>query len=64
MVSGVSNGEDHLWNAAKIDDTWLYFDATADRGSSEQFRYFAVTADELDGHEWDQEKMELLFNME
>ena len=57
LVSGEWGREGHLWNVAKIEDTWLYFDATADRGNKGNFRCFAVTADNLTNHSWESESI-------
>lgn len=60
LVTGSWNGENHMWNVARLNGEWLYFDATADRGSGEWARYFAVPADKLYGHVWEEEVTELL----
>lgn len=42
-VSGVANGEDRLWNVAKIDGEWALYDATFDAGRArENWRYFGA----------------------
>lgn len=57
-VSGVSSGENHMWNLALLDGRWLYFDATSDRGMAQfGFRKFAVTGEELTGYTWDEDWM-------
>lgn len=61
-VSGVWGSETHMWNVALLDGEWLYFDATADRGMTENFRSFAVTAEELTNHTWNMEYIEPLLN--
>lgn len=54
-VSGVSSGENHMWDLAFLDGEWRYFDATSDRGMQQfGFRKFGVTADGLTGYTWDE----------
>ena len=54
-VSGVSSGENHMWDLAFLDGEWRYFDATGDRGMQRfGFRKFGVTADGLTGYTWDE----------
>lgn len=54
-VSGVSSGENHMWDLAFLDGEWRYFDATSDRGMQRfGFRKFGVTADGLTGYTWDE----------
>lgn len=53
-VTGVWGGEPHMWNIVCIDGEWLYFDATADRGVSEEYwRYAGVEVDALASHTLD-----------
>lgn len=42
-VTGVFGSENHMWNIAYLDNQWLWFDATADRGASHhlELRHFA-----------------------
>ncbi len=54
-VSGKLGGENHMWNLARIDGQWLYFDPTSDRGRAGYgFYYCGVGPEELARHEWDQ----------
>ena len=43
-VTGNYFGESHMWNTAYLDGAWLWFDATSDRGTSQEqgFRHFAL----------------------
>lgn len=47
-VSGKYFQEGHMWNVALLDDEWLWFDATIDRGSSGQFGFLRFALTELD----------------
>ena len=42
-VTGVFGSENHMWNIAYLDNQWLWFDATADRGTPHhlELRHFA-----------------------
>lgn len=53
-VSGTCRGENHMWNAARIDGQWLWFDATADRGLSPEkgLRHFALSQLEENVYIW------------
>lgn len=46
-VSGRSYGQYHMWNIAKYDGEFYYFDATFDRGINDHYKRFAKKADEL-----------------
>ena len=53
-VTGVFGSENHMWNIAYLDNQWLWFDATADRGAPHhlELRHFArKTLDERSS--WD-----------
>ena len=53
-VSGRMGGENHMWNLARIDGQWLYFDPTSDRGRADYgFLYCGVTGEILTQYEWD-----------
>ena len=53
-VSGKMGGENHMWDLARIDGQWLYFDPTSDRGRAAYGFYFCgVGADTLERYEWD-----------
>lgn len=60
-VSGTAGGEDHMWNIARLDGRWLWFDASADRGLSPQFdlRHFALE-DLEDRYSWDSTQLDQL----
>ena len=54
-VSGKLGAENHMWDLARIDGQWLYFDPTSDRGRAAYgFQCFGVEAGSLKGHTWDQ----------
>lgn len=54
-VSGKLGAENHMWDLARIDGQWLYFDPTSDRGRAAYgFQCFGVEAGSLEGHTWDQ----------
>ena len=53
-VTGKLGREDHMWNLARIDGQWLYFDATNDRHNAAYgFHYCGVGADKLTQYSWD-----------
>ena len=53
-VSGKAGGENHMWNMARIDGRWLYYDPTGDRGRADYgFLYCGVKGEALDRHTWD-----------
>ncbi len=49
-ISGTSGGENHTWNAVKINDDWYYLDVTWDDQSDEayQYDYFNITTSQLE----------------
>lgn len=52
-VSGICNGENHMWNYLVLDGTGYYCDPTADRGGMS--RHFMLTEEELEaygGYSW------------
>jgi len=52
-----------MWNIAKHNGEFYYFDATFDRGKNGDFRYFAKKADEFaKGHTWDETLINKLIN--
>ena len=54
-VSGQLGSENHMWDLARIDGQWLYFDPTSNRGRAAYgFQCFGVEAGILKGHTWDQ----------
>lgn len=53
-VTGTCGSEYHMWNIARLDGAWLWFDATADRGLSPQFELQHFAQGELeDRYSWD-----------
>ena len=55
-VSGKMGGENHMWNLARVDGQWRYFDPTSDRGRADYgFNCFGVEAEALVRYEWDRE---------
>ena len=53
-VTGQLGGENHMWNLARIDGRWRYFDPTSDRGRAAYgFQCCGVAAEALEGHQWD-----------
>ena len=61
-VTGKYFNENHMWNIALLDGQWLWFDATADRGSTGEFGFLRFGLTELDGtkYAWDQEQLQWL----
>ena len=55
-MTGKCYSENHMWNIARIEGQWLWFDATSDRGitSPDSFRQFALT--ELDPERYTREQ--------
>lgn len=47
-VSGSYQGQEHMWNIALLDGDWLWFDATAGRGSSLKYGLRHFAQEELD----------------
>lgn len=57
-VTGVSRGEHHMWNTALIDGQWLWFDATADRTKSPQYKLRHFAQEKLgEEYVWDQSQL-------
>ena len=53
-VTGVFGSENHMWNIAYLDNQWLWFDATADRGLSPKFELCHFAQEELEErYSWD-----------
>lgn len=62
-VTGTSGGENHMWNIARLDGQWLWFDATADRGISPQFELRHFAREELDAqYSWDPMQLDQLLD--
>lgn len=62
-VTGVGAGEEHMWNCARMNGEYRYFDTTWDAGitDEEQWRYFACTEEEItQNHQWGQGQEELI----
>ena len=52
-VSGTMGSEYHMWNVARLDGQWRYFDATSDRGRADYwFNCFDVPAEQLANYTW------------
>ncbi len=63
-VTGSCNRENHMWNLARLDGQWLWFDATADRGCSPEsgFRHFALEELDTRSYQWKPEEVALLLD--
>lgn len=62
-VTGVGAGEEHMWNCARMDGEYRYFDTTWDAGitNEAQWRYFACTEAEItQKHQWGPGQEELI----
>ncbi|MGI6180909.1 MAG: transglutaminase domain-containing protein [Agathobaculum sp.] len=60
-VSGTMGGEYHMWNIARLDGEWNYFDATSDRGRADYwFNYFNVAQEKLSRYQWNTEWVQTL----
>ena len=58
-----SRGINHMWNIARLDGQWLWFDATADRGISPQFELRHFAREELDAqYSWDPMQLDQLLD--
>ncbi len=64
-LSGKYFNENHMWNLARLDGEWLWFDATSDRGVSPQFGFRHYAMEELDGtqYRWETDRAELLLRL-
>lgn len=64
-LSGKYFSENHMWNLARLDGEWLWFDATADRGVSPSFGFRHFAMEELDEtqYRWEPERAELLLRL-
>ncbi|MGN0432609.1 MAG: transglutaminase domain-containing protein [Lachnospiraceae bacterium] len=47
-VTGLYFREHHMWNLAKLDGEWLWFDVTSDRGNSSEYGFLRFALTELD----------------
>ena len=47
-ISGKYFQENHMWNIARLEGEWLWFDATIDRGSTGEFGFLRFALAELD----------------
>ena len=58
-VTGTCQGENHMWNIARIDGRWLWFDATMDRGSTGEFGFlrFALTELDKNKYQWNEDSL-------
>ena len=60
-VTGKCSRENHMWNIARIDGQWLWFDATSDRGlTPDSFRQFALTELDTERYTWEQSWVDVL----
>lgn len=60
-VTGKRYSENHMWNIARIDSQWLWFDATSDRGlTPDSFRQFALTELDHERYTWEQSWVDVL----
>ena len=61
-MTGRYYSENHMWNIARVDGEWLWFDATSDRGVSPEFgfRHFAVNELDAAQYKWDPDIVELI----
>ena len=64
-LSGKYFNENHMWNLARLDGEWLWFDATSDRGGSPSFGFRHYALEELDGkqYQWEPGRGELLLQL-
>ncbi len=47
-ITGVGEGDSHMWNAVKIDDSWYYVDVTWDDANKfSRYNYFNVSENQL-----------------
>ena len=65
-VTGSYYRENHMWNMARLDGAWLWFDATADRGVSPAFGFRHFAQEELDPtqYRWEPEQVALLLRLD
>lgn len=63
-VTGTCQGENHMWNIARIDGQWLWFDAAMDRGSDGQFGFLRFALKELDRnkYQWNEDSLSSLLD--
>jgi transglutaminase/protease-like cytokinesis protein 3 len=60
-ISGSASREYHMWNIARYNGGFYYFDCTYDRGKSKDYNYFAKTAEDFSkNHSWDKESVDAL----
>ena len=64
-VTGSYYRENHMWNIARLDGEWLWFDATSDCGISAEFDLRHFAQEELDATQyvWEPDRVELLLQM-
>jgi len=62
-VTGIGNGENHMWNVAEYNGGYMFFDCTFDRGA-EYYNYFAKTQEHFQtfGHSWNTDFTDSLIN--
>ncbi|MGM9586504.1 MAG: transglutaminase domain-containing protein [Candidatus Limivicinus sp.] len=63
-VTGTCQGENHMWNIARIDGQWLWFDATMDRGSTGEYGFLRFALAELDKskYQWNEDTLAALLD--
>lgn len=64
QVSGRYFDEYHMWNLAKLDGEWLWFDATIDRGSSSEYGFLRFALAELDDVKYHYREQDVLTLMD
>lgn len=64
-MTGKCFQENHMWNLAKVDGEWLWFDAASDRGISPRSAFRQFAREELDGtrYQWEQGDVDLLLRL-
>lgn len=64
-LSGKYFSENHMWNLARLEGEWLWFDATADRGVSPSFGFRHYAMEKLDEtqYQWEPDRAELLLRL-
>lgn len=64
-MTGKCFRENHMWNLAKVDGKWLWFDVTSDRGISPPSAFRQFAREELDEkrYQWAPEDADLLLRL-
>ncbi len=58
-ITGKYFKENHMWNLAKLDGEWLWFDATSDRGNSPEYGFLRFALTELDEMKYQYKEQEI-----